>query len=119
MDDFADTLLSQHRKLRQKDCLPVADVGYRINYGHYISAPFRLEVAFNPRTMIIRTLFIRGDWQGQGLGRTIVEYLKRECGRLNCEAIELQGILSESVGFWEACGFSINGSYGRWEIQEP
>lgn len=118
MDDFVHIITTSHRRLRQKDILLIEDKGYRVIYGNH-GTPFTLEIAFNPQTIIIRRLFIRGDWQGQGLGRTIVEYLKRECTRMDFDAIELVGILGESVGFWEKCGFSVNGSYGRWEIHEP
>ena len=118
MDDFADTLLSSF-KLKRKDCLPTSDTSYRIKYGMSYSSPFRLEVAFNPNKLIIRSLFINPRFQGQGLGRTIVEYLKRECVRLGMREIELDSVLDESIGFWERCGFSLNGKYGRWEVHEP
>lgn len=117
MDDFADVILASY-KLKRKDCLPVSDTGYRITYGHLDCSPIRMEVVFSPRKMIIRRLFIQARYQRQGLGRTIIEYLKRECQRLHLTEIEVEGALSERIKFWERCGFSMNGSYGRWEVHE-
>jgi GNAT superfamily N-acetyltransferase len=117
MEDFADVILASY-KLKRKDLLPISDTGYRIVYGHSITSPIRLEIAFSPNKMIIRRLFIRSSYQQQGLGRSIVEYLKQECRRQNLDEIELDTILQESAGFWGRCGFSINGCYGRWEAHE-
>ncbi len=122
MDDFADVLLSSHKCLKRKDCVPVSDSGYRIIYGHGSWSAIQLEVAFGLDRMIIRKLFIRADLQHQGIGRTVVEYLKRESGRLQISKIELYIVLRESRKFWEQRGFELSsgfdGCHGQWVRQE-
>lgn len=118
MDDFADVLLSSHKCLKRKDCVPLSDTGYWIIYGHGNWSAIQLEVAFKLDRIIVRKLFIRPDLQGQGIGRTIVEYLKRESKRLQISVIELYVVLRESREFWERSGFDLSSGFdgcnGRW-----
>ncbi len=117
MDDFAYFLLSSHKRLSKKDCLPTSDTGYRIEYGNGVWSPISMEIAFNLKSMTIRRLFIRTDLQREGIGRSIVAYLKRECVRIGLNKIELDTVLEESRGFWEKCGFTLSGNRGRWEVE--
>jgi GNAT superfamily N-acetyltransferase len=112
MNQFLE-LQRYFKRLTRKDCQPTLDSAHHVAYG-YLAAPFQLEVAYYPKNMIIRKLFIRRDFQDQGLGRRIVEILKHECQELYLEGIELDTILPESAEFWKRCGFSIYGCRGYW-----
>ena len=118
MDDFAEVLLSSHPCLQRKDCLPISDVVYRIIYGRCDWSPIRLDISFGLERMIVRKLIIRPDLQNQGIGSTIVAYLKRESGRLQIPVIGLYIVLPESRRFWKEHGFELNdepdGCGGRW-----
>lgn len=56
----------------------------------------------------IRSMAVREDIQGKGLGKKIIEYIEKKADELNLKTITLDA-RSNAVKFYERCGYTVVG----------
>lgn len=118
MKSFPFLLFQRSRTLYPAHCIPTRNDGTRLMYdrAQYESGerPFELEVAWYPKGLCIRKLFVRPESQGKGVGKDIVDTLKCICREEKHEVITLDTVLTNGIGFWKHQDFHVVDDSGVW-----
>jgi GNAT superfamily N-acetyltransferase len=86
--------------------------GFALFYDNY--STFRGRCGIH-----LEDLYIRDQWRGSGLGRTLLGYLARLTRQRGCSRLEWW-VLSDdqaAVGFYEALGASAKGEWSIYRLQ--
>jgi ribosomal protein S18 acetylase RimI-like enzyme len=110
--------------LRTYDLAVMAEAGavYLAHVGNEIAGGFQLmRVLDEPGFLYIVGFYVRGPWQGRGLGRVLLEELTELCAGWGAEGLILTVAPdnSEALGLYRSAGFVdealVPGFYGAGE----